>query len=101
MARIIQVVVQPDGAHEAKAVAAAPGVAIGQPQRVVDLLEKELIAHDIFVEIALDLLRVIWARGERLPPAHCAAARYEETGDRPGVGAVFGNFIVGVIGKEG
>ena len=67
---------------------------------MVDLLEDQLVAGHVLVEIALDgrVVRQVACKGL---PARCrVAALHKQAGDRAGVDVVLGDFVVGVVREE-
>ena len=86
--------------HEAESVAGQPGVAKGELQLVIDLLEAQRVSGNALVEVAAGLEYAILLAVERLPDADLPLRFDADQGPRPGVQAALVDLVDGDVREE-
>ena len=91
---------EPSLAHEAVALAGGPLVAEGQVEVVVVLLEDDLVAVSVLVEVALNAVHPLILLGEGLPQDAAILSLHEDQGLAAGGLRRLRDLVVGVVGEE-
>ena len=92
---------EPGLAHEAITLAGRPLVAEGETEVLVGLLEDDLVAVGILVQVALDAVDATVLVRERLPQDAAVVGFDQHDGLAAGVLRRLRDLVVGVVGEEG